>query len=88
MANKKTLDVPTLVAEAARFAEVETTYDEPSLYGMTDGKAVGTYLEHKFTQYLAGKYEYQPGNSASGIDWPCRGYESYEYSPTAVILPF
>ena len=64
------LDIETLLAEAALFAEVETLYDEPSLYGVTDGKAVGTYLEHKFKLYLAGKYEYQQGNSASGIDFP------------------
>jgi hypothetical protein len=37
---------------------------------VTDGKAVGTYLEHKFTAYLAQKYNYQPGNSALGIDFP------------------
>jgi hypothetical protein len=37
---------------------------------VTDGKAVGTYLEHKFIAYLAGIYEYEPGNSASGIDFP------------------
>ena len=50
---KRKLNIKTLVAEAAKFAEIESTYDEPSLYGVTDGKAVGTYLEHKFTQYLA-----------------------------------
>lgn len=75
MPKKKKLDIETLMAEAARFAEVESTYDEPSLYGVTDGKAVGTYLEHKFTQYLAGKYEYQQGNSASGIDFPGLGVD-------------
>lgn len=67
---KKKLIIKALVDEAARFAEVESTYDEPSLYGVTDGKAVGTYLEHKFTQYLAAKYDYLQGNSASGIDFP------------------
>ncbi len=49
---KRKLNIKTLVAEAAKFAGVESTYDEPGLYGVTDGKAVGTYLEHKFTQYL------------------------------------
>ncbi|HLQ25877.1 MAG TPA: hypothetical protein VK138_08320 [Acidiferrobacterales bacterium] len=67
---KKKLNIKTLLNEAARFAEVESIYDEPSLYGVTDGKAVGTYLEHKFTQYLAVTYDYQQGNSASGIDFP------------------
>lgn len=70
MPKKKSLDTKILTVEAARFAAVESTYDEPSLYGVTDGKAVGTYLEHKFTQYLVGKYDYQKGNSAAGIDFP------------------
>lgn len=64
------LTIEILCAEAARFAEIESIYDEPILYGVTDGKAVGTYLEHKFTAYLAQNYSYQPGNSASGIDLP------------------
>lgn len=75
MPKKKKLDIKTLVAEAARFAKVESTYDEPSLYGVTDGKAVGTYLEHKFTRYLAENYEYQQGSSASGIDFPGLGVD-------------
>jgi len=67
---KPTLSIEQLCAEAAQFAEIESIYDEPALYGVTDGKAVGTYLEHKFTAYLAEKYNCQPGNSASGIDLP------------------
>lgn len=50
-------------------------YDEPTLYGVTDGKAVGTYLEHKFTAFLSEKYEYSQGNSASGIDIPGLGVD-------------
>lgn len=65
---KPILSIEQLCAEAAQFAEIESIYDEPTLYGVTDGKAVGTYLEHKFTAYLAENYNYQPGNSASGID--------------------
>ncbi len=67
---KPTLNIEQLCAEAAQFAEIESIYDEPTLYGVTDGKAVGTYLEHKFTAYLAEHYNCQPGNSASGIDLP------------------
>ena len=37
---------------------------------MTDGKAVGTYLEHKFQEVLQKKYEYVRGSSAKGIDFP------------------
>lgn len=68
-----TLDA--LQGEASKFAEMETTFNEPILYGVTDGKAVGTYLEHKFTAYLANAYEYVQGNSASGIDIPCLGVD-------------
>ena len=46
--------------EAARFAEVESIYDEPTLYGVTDGKAIGTYLEHKFTTHLITLYTLLP----------------------------
>ena len=40
------------------------------LYGITDGKKVGTYVEVVFNQYLALKYLYTLGNAASGIDFP------------------
>ena len=64
------LTIEFLCTEVAKFAEVESIYDEPTLYGVSDGKAVGTYLEHKFKSYLAQSYNYQQGNSASGIDLP------------------
>lgn len=67
---KPILTIENLCAEATRFAETESICDEPRLYGVTDGKAIGTYLEHKFTAYLAQSYSCQPGNSASGIDLP------------------
>ncbi|GAB4489917.1 MAG: hypothetical protein OHK0019_08130 [Saprospiraceae bacterium] len=37
---------------------------------MTDGKAVGTIIEHRFKKRLAEKFEVEIGNSASGIDLP------------------
>jgi len=52
---KTELTIEILKEEASKFAEIETSYDEPSLYGVTDGKAVGTYLEHKFTTYLSNR---------------------------------
>ena len=53
---KVTLDIDTLIQQAAAFAESESTYDERSLYGVTDGKRIGTYLEHKFKLHLSGLY--------------------------------
>jgi hypothetical protein len=49
---------------------IESNHDEASIFGSTDGKAVGTYLEHKFQKYLERKYTFVKGNSASGIDFP------------------
>jgi hypothetical protein len=40
------------------------------LFGVTDGKAVGTYVEHKFKSRLLLKYDVLTGNSARGIDFP------------------
>ena len=67
---KPPLTIKALFAEAKTFAEYETTHQEPSIYRATDGKAVGTYLELKFRLYLAAKYAFVQGNSASGIDFP------------------
>jgi hypothetical protein len=64
------LTVAILCREASIFAEIESTLPEPSLYGVTDGKAIGTYLEHKFRAYLNSKYELAPSNSANGVDFP------------------
>lgn len=59
-----------MLDEARKFAEIESIYSEPSLFGVTDGKAVGTYIEHKFKAFLANNYEVAFSSSASGIDLP------------------
>ena len=64
------LTIQLLKEEASTFATAESQHDEPSLYGVTDGKAVGTYLEHKFQDYLLERYTYVYGSSARGIDFP------------------
>jgi hypothetical protein len=67
---KDPLTLETVIAEAALFAAAESGHDEPALFGVTDGKAVGTYLEHKFIAHLMDRYSFAGGNSASGIDIP------------------
>lgn len=46
------LTIETLCSQAEEFSRIESQHEEPSLYGVTDGKAVGTYLEHKFKAYI------------------------------------
>lgn len=71
----KPLTVELLQKEASSFAKVESKHAEPSLFGVTDGKAVGTYLEHKFQTVLQSRYAYGRGNSAKGIDFPELGVD-------------
>src|SRR6266852_3268347 len=70
MLMKPDLTVDTLCAEAEIFGAAESAYPEPTLYGVTDGKAVGTYLEHKFQAHLKVNFDFAVGNSATGIDFP------------------
>ena len=67
---KPHMTIDNLKDEAAAFAISESNYDEPSIYGVTDGKAIGTYLEHKFQDLLSARYTYEKGSSAKGIDFP------------------
>lgn len=66
----KKLTIPCLKIEATEFAAQESTHAESSLFGVTDGTAIGTYLEQKFQAGLQKKYDYIEGSSAKGIDFP------------------
>ncbi len=64
------LTLATLKKEALSFCKFQEKVKVPHLYGSTDGKAVGTYIEHEFKRYLSQKYNFMGGNSARGIDLP------------------
>lgn len=68
--NLPQLTIDLLKQEARAFADAERSHAEPKLYGVTDGKAVGGYLEAKFQNRLAEKYDYTKGNAATGLDLP------------------
>jgi hypothetical protein len=72
---KPTLTAKLLLQEAKDFAQSESGHRERSLFGVTDGKAVGTYLEHKFQDCLQQKYSYVKGSSAKGVDFPKLGVD-------------
>lgn len=72
---KLALTIDLLCMEAQVFSDLECQHAEPALFGVTDGKAVGTYLEHKFKMYLQERYDFAPGNSANGIDFPSLGVD-------------
>ena len=45
---KPELTLASLQTEAGKFAVIESEYPELSLFGVTDGNAIGTYIKHKF----------------------------------------
>jgi hypothetical protein len=66
----KNLSIDLIIQEAKIFCEQESQYENKELYGVIDGKAVGTHVENKFQSYLSSKYNYTTGSSAKGIDLP------------------
>ena len=54
------------------------------MIGVTDGKAVGTYVEHAFQNYLNERYEMSVGSSALGIDLPS---VNTDIKTTSIVQP-
>jgi len=69
------LTLTQLKTEVRDFVQGLTATPIPALYGITDGKAVGTHIEQTFREYLLARYTYILGNSASGIDFPDLGID-------------
>ena len=70
MENKENLTIPKLIKEAQIFCIAQSKIQHKELFGVTDGKAVGTLIEHKFQEHLSQKYDLTIGSSAKGIDLP------------------
>jgi hypothetical protein len=69
-----TEDHDRLCQEALAFADAFCAVEHPELVGITDGKAVGTYIESRFKQHLREQEffvdDQDEGNAAKGIDLP------------------
>jgi len=68
--SKKKLTLESLEQAARAFCAQESLRPRAELYGVTDGKAIGTLVEHLFQDYLSRRYEMETGSSASGLDLP------------------
>ncbi|MEN3332082.1 MAG: hypothetical protein V7641_1447 [Blastocatellia bacterium] len=64
----KPLTYSDLIATAKTFSLARHEYLE--LFGITDGKAVGTFIEHKIQDRLEALFDVQTGSSALGLDLP------------------
>ena len=49
---KEKLTLPKLIEEAQYFCVVQSKFQHKELFGVTDGKAVGTLIEQKFQTHL------------------------------------
>ncbi|MBQ6543398.1 MAG: restriction endonuclease, partial [Clostridia bacterium] len=61
---KPVLTIDALIESARRFCEIESRENHVELIGVTDGKAVGTYVEHTFQHFLQSQYRVEVGSSA------------------------
>ena len=67
---KQRLPIANLIEEARDFCAGQSQLKHKELFGVTDGKAVGTFIEQKFQKHLNDRYEVVIGSSASGVDLP------------------
>jgi hypothetical protein len=67
---KPDLTIESMLQEAKDFCMEESAFANAELFGVTDGKAVGTYVEHKFKNHVLLKYNVLVGSSEKGIDFP------------------
>ena len=67
---KKKLTIRALKIEANLFIKKQDVMNSKKIYGVTDGKAVGTYIEKNFKDFLNSKYDFDEGSAAHGIDFP------------------
>lgn len=67
---KAALTIETLKQEAKAFATLLSANGIPELYGINDGKKVGTYVEIRLNEYLTDRYSYVHGSAANGVDIP------------------
>jgi hypothetical protein len=71
----ESMTLPALKTAVERFLGRLGATPVESLYGVTDGKAVGTYVEHAFQEHLDTLYSYERGSSAVGMDFPGLGVD-------------
>lgn len=70
MAKKEKLTKEKLIESAKEFCSTESKTQRVEYYGVTDGKAIGTKIEHLFQTYLSERFDCSVGSSANGLDLP------------------
>lgn len=81
---KPILTINNLPQAAKKFCNQYSGVPKKELYGVTDGKAVGTFVEHLFQDFLTTYYTIDVGNSAKGLDLPS---VNTDIKVTSIIQP-
>jgi restriction system protein len=69
------LTLDTLRAAATEYSKLLSATPVPALFGVNDGKTVGTYVEAAFNVHIATVFAHDQGNAAKGIDFPGLGVD-------------
>ena len=72
---KQTLTLEHLKEYSGEFLEAMSRLSIADLYGVNNGKAIGTFIETAFNEHLAKRFLFETGNAASGIDFPRLGVD-------------
>lgn len=80
------LDIDALISELNLFCTKISSTHHKEIKGITDGKAIGTHIEHAFKNVLEAKYTVTIGNSALGIDLPSDSINT-DIKVTSVVQP-
>lgn len=83
---KEKLTIQKLIEEAQYFCVAQSKFQHKELFGVTDGKAVGTLIEQSFQKHLREKYEVAIGSSAKGIDLPSEDILT-DIKVTSIVQP-
>lgn len=83
---KPILTIDLLIESARKFCEIESKENHVELIGVTDGKAVGTYVEHRFQRFLQSQFSVEIGSSAKGIDLPGKEIQT-DIKVTSITQP-
>lgn len=68
--SKPDITIKDLVKCAEEFCDIESKISNSELFGVNDGKTVGTHIELKFKKFIQLKFNVEVGSAASGIDLP------------------
>lgn len=63
-------DYTFLIKEAKIFAKSFSLEKHYNIYGINDGKSIGTYIENQFKEIMHAKYGVKISSSSKGIDFP------------------